>query len=314
MSINTFDFQTKLTGALDTALVQKSVTSFMLDNAFGAKFVGANSVMIPDVSFSGLGDYDRDSGFPDGAITVTNTTYTLANERARSFQLDRMDADETSIAGLAGKVMGEFVRTKVAPEMDAYILSKLADIAVTNGNTVEVPQSGSVADNCVEMLSSAINGVYSKTGYDEELVAFVNPTFYSALMSTPELARRINVADFKKGEVNTQVKKLDDTVIIPVPTARMKDKYDFFDGKSSGEIEGGFIPHVASGSGDTAAKDIGFIVLPKSAAKLVKKTEKIRTFAPDQNPEMDAYKFDYRLYYDAFVKKSAAGTIYTYVY
>lgn len=32
-------------------------------------------------------------------------------------------------AGLAGQVMGEFIRTRVAPEMDAYILSKLAKLA-----------------------------------------------------------------------------------------------------------------------------------------------------------------------------------------
>lgn len=306
MAINNFDFQAKLTGELDKALVQKSVTAFMLDNSFGAKFVGANSVMIPDVSFSGLGDYDRDGGFPGGAITVKNTTYTLSKERARSFQLDRMDADETSVAGIAGKVMGEFVRTKVAPEVDAYILSKLANIASDAGHTVSEKEGG-VAENCVAMLSEAVNAVYEKADFDEELVAFVNPTFYAALMSTPELERRIDISDFKKGEIDTKVKRIDGTAIIPVPAARMKTAYSFYDGTSEGQTEGGF----AAADG---ASEIGFIVLPKSAAKLVKKTEKIRTFSPDQNPDMDAYKFDYRLYYDAFVKNSAADTVYAYIY
>lgn len=38
--------------------------------------------------------------------------------------------------GLAGQVLGEFVRTRVVPEMDAYCLSKLAGLAVTNKQTV----------------------------------------------------------------------------------------------------------------------------------------------------------------------------------
>ena len=45
---------------------------------------------------------------------------------------------------------------------------------------------------------------------------------------------------------------------------------------------------------------------------LVKKTEKVRIFEPDKNLRADAWKFDYRLYYDLFVKKSLQDTIYAY--
>ncbi|MFQ8954188.1 MAG: hypothetical protein ACLR56_14990 [Oscillospiraceae bacterium] len=36
------------------------------DNALAAKFVGAKTVIIPDVDFQGLADYDRDTGFTKG--------------------------------------------------------------------------------------------------------------------------------------------------------------------------------------------------------------------------------------------------------
>ncbi len=306
MAINSFNFQTKLTGALDKALVQKSVTSFMEDNSFGAKFVGANSVMIPDVSFSGLGDYDRNTGFPEGSITVRNNTYTLSMERARSFQLDRMDADETSVAGIAGKVMGEFVRTQVAPEIDAYVISKLAEIITNYGQYVQQPEEGTLEENSISLLNTAINTVHERAGYDEELVAFVNPTFYTALMNSPALDRYIEIGNFQNGEINTQVKKFNGVTLIPVPSMRMRTGFKFLDGVSTGEVNGGFVSGLNS-------KMVYFLVMPKDAVKLVKKTEKIRTFAPDQNPEMDAYKFDYRIYYDAFVKNSALNTIYGYI-
>ena len=46
----------------------------------------------------------------------------------------------------------------------------------------------------------------------------------------------------------------------------------------------------------------------------MKKTEKIRVFEPDQNQSQDAYKFDYRIYYDVLVPESKKQTVYAYLY
>lgn len=167
--------------------------------------------------------------------------------------------------------------------------------------------------HCVyKMITEAINKVQAVAGYDEELVCFVDSEVWSATMNTTELSRQLMVSDFRKGEINTKVKKLNDVPIIPVADDRMKTAYTFYDGVtdnsgSSGADQrpGGFVP--ASG-----AKKIGILVLPKRAASLVKKTEKVRIFEPDKNLRADAWKFDYRLYYDLFVKKSLQDTIYAY--
>ena len=55
------------------------------------------------------------------------------------------------------------------------------------------------------------------------------------------------------------------------------------------------------------------LLLPKTAAHLVKKTEKMRVFTPEQNTAADAYKFDYRIYYDVFVKATAADGIWAFI-
>lgn len=301
--LNSLKFRETLSNELDKALVQKSVVTGFLDNSFGSKFVGTKTVLLPDVSFVGLGDYDRAEGFPEGGITVDQKPYELTQERARRFYIDRMDMDEIGISGLAGQIMGEFVRTKVVPEMDAYCLSKLASVATTNAHTVP----GTMANGCVKILLDAINAVQNEAGFDEELIALVNADFYAALMSTPELTRRLDIGEFKKGEISTKVRKLDDCSILPVPLARMKTAYTFKDGISEGQTDGGFAP--ADG-----AANIGCIVLPKRVAKLVKKLEKVRTFTPDQCQKKDAYQFDYRLYYDMLVKNSEIGTIYAHTY
>ena len=309
-TINSLEFQSKLTGELDKALVQEAQTSFFADNALRSKFVGARTVLIPDVDMQGLGNYDRDDGFVTGALTVSSESYTMAMDRGRSFQLDREDNDETGIANLAGQVMGEFVRTRVVPEMDAYVLSKLATLATTKSQTV----TGTVSSQIYKMITEAINKVQAVAGYSEPLVCFVDSSVWAALMNTTEVTRQINVGEFKKGAVNTKVKYLNDVPIIPVSDDRMKSAFTFYDGVtdesgSSGadQTVGGFVPA-------TGAKKIGILVLPKRAASLVKKSERIRTFAPEQNQKADAYLFQYRIYYDLFVKKSLTGTVYTYTY
>ena len=76
---------------------------------------------------------------------------------------------------------------------------------------------------------------------------------------------------------------------------------------TSQQEDGGFAPA-------EDAQNIGLLVMPKRAASLVKKTEKVRVFEPDRNPGADAWKLDYRLYYDLFVRNSMADSIYVYAY
>ena len=302
--LNSLQFRETLTNELDKALVQKSVTASFLDNSFGSKFVGTKTILIPDIDFVGLGDYDRAEGFPEGGITVEQKPYTLTQERARRFYVDRMDMDEIGIAGLSGQIMGEFVRTKVTPEVDAYNLSKLAGIASAANQVVGTGVA--LANKSVSLLSEAIQKVQNEVGFDEELVAICNTDFYGDLMSTSELTRRLDISDFKKGEISTKVRKLDECWIMPAPKGRMMTSYDFLNGLGE-EADGGFKPA-------SSAKNIGFIVLPKRVAKFVKKLEKIRTFAPDTVQKKDAWQFDYRLYYDMLVKASEKGAIYSYIY
>ena len=301
MAINSLETAKRYTGELDKVLMQKSAVGFMADNAFRAKFVGAQTVIIPDIDFVGLADYDRDAGFSKGATTVKQTSFTLTKDRARQLQIDREDLDETGVANLAGRVLGEFVRTKVVPEMDAYVISKLFSVAASTklkaddkedfktNNTKQYVESKAYAD-----LVATINSVYGEAGYDSELVAFVDGTLYSKLMTSTEISRQLVISDFKQGEINLKVKFLNGVAIIPVADNIMKSAYTFG--------ENGFVPA-------DDAKSVRALVMPKTAASLVKKTERMSIFTPEQNKDADAYVFNYRLYYDVFVKKSNLKTI-----
>lgn len=314
MAINTLTLAERLTTDLDKLYVQKAKTGFFADNAMRSKFVGAGTVLIPEAEFSGLGDYDRDLGFPGGSVTVAHRSYDLTMDRGREFQLDAQDIDEIGIPGMSGQVMGEFVRTKVIPESDAYVLSKLAALAVAGSHTVSVGSTSTLAADIYSMFIAATSGVQDYAGDEESLVCFVNSTVWAAIMNSTALTRSLVVSDFKNGDVNLKVKSINDVAIIPVSSARMKTAYTFYDGKTdasgtggANEKPGGFVP-------TATADDVGMLIMPKNVASLVRKTEKVRVWTPDQNQDADAWKFQYRLYYDLIVKNSKKDSIFAYTY
>ncbi len=296
MSINSTENAIRYSEELDRLFAGKSATGFFADNALRAKFVGAKTVIIPDIDFQGLADYDRDTGFARGAITVSNTSHTMTMDRARSLQIDREDMDETGIANLAGSILGEYVRTKVVPECDAYVLSKLATVASTRGNTV----LGEV-DAPLATLCELIQAVQNNVGYDEELVAFIDSRVYAKLQNSSELSKMLIVNDFKQGDISLKVNTFNGVAIIPVVSSRMNVEYTF-----NNDAEGGFAP--INGSRQTY-----MLVCPKRGAHLVKKTEQMRIFSPEQNLDADAYKFDYRIYYDVFVNKSGLDNVWAWI-
>lgn len=283
---NSIEYAKNYAAILDEKFEAESVTKFFEDPVMKEQFVGAKEVYLPEEELSGLGNYDRVTGFPKGKITISRKMYTLNNDRSKSFALDRMDADESGVANTAGGIMGRFVKKHVVPEVDTYVISRLSQIAKQQTQTVTWD-----ATKPITVFEKLVGGVQNAVGYNTELVCFVDDVAFSALKAAPEFARNIEITNFKKGEINTTIRKVDNVTIVPVPSNRMKDFIEFKDDE-------------AGGYSTAEGKAVHMLVLPMDGAHLVKKTEKIRMFAPDQNQEQDAYKFDYRIYYDIFVKNS----------
>ena len=122
---NSIALAQKFQPILDDVYKATSLTARMDAMTKPVEFAGANVVNVFKTSVVGLGTYSRATGFPGGDVTGTWESLTLAASRGRAFSIDRMDNDET--LGMAfGTLAGEFIRTQVAPEVDAYRFSKFA--------------------------------------------------------------------------------------------------------------------------------------------------------------------------------------------
>ncbi len=288
---NVFEHANKYANELDKMIVQESKTGFLADGKFKARFTGARTVNMPQLDFDGLGDYNRESGYSKGGTNFNYTAYTLEQERSKQLVIDAQDADESGMSSLTGKIVGEYTRAKVNPEIDAYVMSKLYGIASEKGNVTAFD-----AEKAATIMLDAINNAEAASGYtNEQMVAFVDPVMYAALMTSSELQRSITVSDFEQGNADLKVKNLNGCAIIPVAADRMRTEYNFTDVGFEATADAGYIKA---------------IIMPKSAASLVKKVDKVDIFTPDIVQDMDAYKINFRLYYDCFVTQNKKGLIY----
>ena len=300
MAINTIEFAALLQKKLDEQVVAQSTSGWMEANAGLVQYDGGKEIKVPSISMDGMGDYDRDLGFAQGAVTLSHETLTMTMDRGRTFLLDAMDVNESGFLANATAVAGEFQRTKVIPEIDAYRYSKIYALAKASNRVSDAytPEKATLLD----ALRADIAAIKDIVGDDIPLVITMPVPVGTMLDAVPDISKSISVVDFKQGSVNLKVKALDEIPIRRVPSARMKTAYIFKDGKSSGQENGGF--EAAGG-----AKSINWIITPQNVPIAVSKTDKLRIFAPDVNQQADAWKIDYRKYHELWMTKNKMNTV-----
>lgn len=260
------------------------------------EIVNGNTVKVYKTSMDGLGDYSRNNGYTNGDVTGTWETMALTKDRGRSFQIDRMDNEET--IGMAfGTLAGEFIRTKVAPEIDAYTFAKLAgtaDILAATPADIEVGTTDVAA--LIDEAEREMNEAEVPT---ESRILFISETAYAGLKA--KVTR--SVQNDVKG-INREILTYNDMLIVRVPQNRFYTAITLYDGATDGQKIGGFVGTTGTG------KPINFMIVHPSAVTKVMKHVLPRIFTPDQNQTADAWKFDYRIYHDTFAFENKVKGIY----
>lgn len=280
---------------LDEVYKNAALTSVLdSDDSLATEGANANEIIIPKIDMDALGDYDRNSGYTNGDVTMTNETVKFNYERGRMFTVDAMDNEET--AGLAyGKLASEFIRTKVAPEGDAFRFATYA--GVSGISKVSAGATLSTGADVISALRTATNKM------DEDEVPYEN----RYLFITPTLKGLVDDLDTTKSkEVLSRF-----TQIILVPQTRFYTAIDMLDGKTTGEEKGGYKRHAkGSESGDTNGADINFMVIHKDAVMQYNKHIAPKVITPEQNQTADGWKFGYRKYGLADVYENKVAGIY----
>lgn len=294
MTINTIEYSKLMQNKLDQAVIIGATSGWMEDNAGEVIYNGGDEVKIPTMTTSGLADYDRDNGFVQGGITLKYNTYKMTQDRGRTFQIDRMDVDESGFVATSANLIKTFQTQQVIPEIDSYRYSTIADIAIKANQSEAINLT---ADNALTKIREHIRAVQDIVGDDVPLILTMSTKTRALIEDSPKIGKSIDVANFKQGGMNFKVKSLDESVIRIAPSSRLKTKFEILDGTTSGQEAGGL-------KAAADAKDINWIITPQRVPIAISKTDKLRVFEPDTNQKADAWKIDYRKYHDLWIKES----------
>lgn len=261
---NTIALRKSYSTLLDEVYKLASLTS-VLDgpNDLVKEGANANEILIPKMSMQGLADYNKQTGYVAGDVTLEYETKKCSYDRGRMFTIDAMDNIES--AGIAfGRLSGEFLRTKVVPELDAYRLSTYASI----------PGVTTVAANLVDGKAAlaALRAAKGKIENAEANVStcylFINPTVLGMIEDLDTTASKKAMEGFAS--------------VIKVPEGRFYSKIDL----------------AASGAGgyakNSTGKNLNFLIVDKQSVIQYQKHTVPKIIDPEANQDADAWKFGYR--------------------
>ena len=279
---NTIALAKNYISLLDEVYRNASVTADLTsDGTMVRAGANANEIIYPQISVTGLGDYDRNSGYTTGAVDLKWKTATFNYDRGTKISVDVMDNEESrNLAfGAAGATLQ---REKVAPEADAFTFATLAGLENISKVTGEI----ATAEAFLEALLTAWSKMDEDEVPAEQRYLYATATLLNSVMALDTTKSREILGKFA-------IKK-------PVPQARFYTAIDLLDGKSAGEELGHYK------KADTGA-DINFMIVHKPAIIKFDKHIASNIIPASMNADADADILKYRKYglVDAYANKRA---------
>lgn len=283
---NSLEFAKKFLPVLDDIYKSLSVTQGM-DAGKKVDFTGTNEVNVLKTSTTGLGDYSRTNGYPKGDITANWETLKLTEERGKELSIDRMDNEE--MANVFGIITGQFMRDWVVPEVDAFRFAKYAS---ASGITKATP-----AILTKDTIIAEIDEANRQLNADE--VPIAGRILYINSDLQPILNNAFARSWGSQSSVSTMLTSYNGIPIKYVPPTRFYSEIMLNDGSEAWGYK-------KSENG----KNINFMLIYPEAILQVVKLTLPKVFTPDENQDKDMWKFQFRIYHDAFVYENKAKGIY----
>ena len=292
---NTIALAEKFQPILDDIYKMASATARMDGQSKPVDHSNAQVVKVFTTSLVGLGNYSRAAGFPAGDVVGAWETLTLSKDRGRAFSIDAMD-DEETIGMAFGTLVGEFIRTMVVPEIDAYRFDRYAS---WSGITSPTPAALSTAANVLAAVDVAAASLDGNEVPREGRILYCSDSIYHLLKAS------LTRTWASEGGVSRELESLDNMQVVMVPQTRFYKGVTLDPGAASDE--GGYSKTPSTG------RDINFMLVHPSAVLQVAKHNPLRVFSPEQNQTADAWLFQYRIYHDAFVFDNKVKGVYAHV-
>jgi hypothetical protein len=240
--------------------------------------VNENEICIPKIEMDGLADYDSNTGYIQGGVSIQWQIVNFNYSRKWKLSINSMDSEET-LGLIFSELITELLRTKAIPEQDAFRFARYANLA-----EIKITGSISTGAEVLEALQTAIIKMDNSDIPSENRHLFI---------TTDLLVEAQNVDTTKSRAI---LGKFDS--ITKVPKTIFYTAIDLVDGKVSEKEKRGF-------KKSSDGKDINFLIVEKSSVMQFTKYKLSRAISSKDNPDNWTFNFNEYVFIDVYKYKPA---------
>lgn len=211
--------------------VMKAASKSALIAGANFEFKGAHEIRLYKIGTAPMQDYGRNSiaagnwSHYGEVTTLDATTESLILEKDRSFtfEIDRLDEDETAQNLEAASALNRQLREVVIPEVDAYTYNAIIEKA-----GIKPAATALTSDNVYEELAKGSEALDEAEAPEEGRYILVTPATLRLMKLNKYLAFNEDVG--KELRTRGVVGTLDGASIVKVPASRLPDGFGFLYG------------------------------------------------------------------------------------
>jgi N4-gp56 family major capsid protein len=267
----------KYSGKVDERFKLKSLTEAAVHQEY--EWNGVNAVNVYSIATTAMGNYARTGANRYGTpaeLDDTVANYTLSQDRAFTFSIDKGNREDSQMVREAGKALARQNDEVVVPEQDIYRLTKW--VAAATANSGRPAAANITASNAYSSFLTAQEYLDENKVPTEGRIAFVTPKFYNFLKLDPTFLKASDIG--QKMLLNGQVGEVDGVKIIKVPSS-------YFPAKTP------------------------FVITHKSVMCAPKKLQEYKIH--ENPPGINGNLVEGRIYYDAFVLDAKKKGVYAWL-
>ena len=215
---------TKFLPYVDEMFTTESKKSILTNNDFS--WSGAHTVKVYKVSTAKMNDYNRSGanvGSRYGEVETLNATteeLMLRKDRSFTFEIDKLDEDETAQQLEAGTALARQLREVVIPEIDNYVYSVMCDNAGNKPEAV-VLNVENIYPNIIKANATLDDAEVPETGR----ILIVTPETYLLMKWSPDIEMETELGNDMR--LKGVISNLDGCAVVKVPSSRLPEGFGF---------------------------------------------------------------------------------------
>lgn len=215
---------TKYLPYVDEVFTTESKRTLVTNNDFS--WDGAKTIKVYKVTTAKMNDYNRD-GENNGSrygevetLNATTQTMILTKDRSFTFEIDKLDTNETERQLASASALARQIREVCVPEIDTYVYNVMCTDAGNKPSAIVL-----TADNIYDEIIKANSVLDDNEVPETNRVMFVTPQVYLLLKKCKDITMETNIGnDLRlKGVIGI----IDGVTVIKVPANRLPEDFGF---------------------------------------------------------------------------------------